>query len=41
MGHYGIGELTVGRDPGRARRLRSRFSSSRQAVRYAGMDITV
>ena len=29
-----------GHDPGRARRLR-RFSSSRQAVRYAGMDITV
>jgi transposase len=40
MGHYGIGELTAVTilaelgDPGR-------FSSSREAVRYAGMDITV
>lgn len=40
MGHFGIGELTAVTilaelgDP-------SRFSSSRQAVRYAGMDITV
>jgi transposase len=40
MTHYGIGELTAVTilaelgDPGR-------FSSSREAVRYAGMDITV
>ncbi len=40
MGHYGIGELTavtILAELGDARR----FSSSRRAVRYAGMDITV
>jgi transposase len=40
MGHYGIGELTavtILAELGDARR----FSSSREAVRYAGMDITV
>jgi transposase len=40
MGHYGIGELTsvaILAELG----ARRRFSSSRQAVRYAGMDITV
>jgi len=40
MGHYGIGELTsvaILAELGDCRR----FSSSRQAVRYAGMDITV
>jgi transposase len=40
MGHYGIGELvavTILAELGDARR----FSSSRDAVRYAGMDITV
>jgi transposase len=40
MAHYGIGEITsisIMAELGDARR----FSSSRQAVRYAGMDITV
>jgi transposase len=40
MGHYGIGALTavtILAELGDARR----FSSSRHAVRYAGMDITV
>ena len=40
MAHYGIGELTavaILAELGDARR----FSSSREAVRYAGMDITV
>jgi transposase len=40
MGHYGIGALTAVKiltELGDCRR----FSSSRQAVRYAGMDITV
>src|SRR5204863_4321059 len=40
MGHYGIGELTavtILAELGDARR----FSSSRHAVRYAGLDITV
>jgi transposase len=40
MGHYGIGELTavtILAELGDTRR----FSSSRQAVRYAGLDITV
>jgi transposase len=40
MAHYGIGELTavtILAELGDCRR----FSSSRQAVRYAGMDITV
>jgi transposase len=40
MGHFGIGELTavtILAELGDA----SRFSSSREAVRYAGMDITV
>ena len=40
MGHYGIGELTavtILAELGDARR----FSSSRDAVRYAGLDITV
>jgi transposase len=40
MGHYGIGELTavtIVAELGDC----TRFSSSRQAVRYAGMDITV
>ncbi len=40
MGHFGIGELTavtILAELGDARR----FSSSREAVRYAGMDITV
>src|SRR3954466_384415 len=40
MAHYGIGELTavtILAELGDARR----FSSSRQAVRYAGLDITV
>ena len=40
MAHYGIGELTavtILAELGDC----SRFSSSRQAVRYAGMDITV
>jgi transposase len=40
MAHYGIGELTsvaIVAELGDCRR----FSSSRQAVRYAGMDITV
>ena len=40
MAHYGIGALTavtILAEPGDCRR----FSSSRQAVRYAGMDITV
>ena len=40
MGHYGIGELTavtILAELGDARR----FSSSRQAVRYAGLDVTV
>ena len=40
MGHYGIGELTavtILAELGDARR----FSSSREAVRYGGMDITV
>lgn len=40
MGHYGIGPLTsitILAELGDARR----FSSSREAVRYAGMDITV
>jgi transposase len=40
MGHYGIGELiavTILAELGDC----GRFSSSRQAVRYAGMDITV
>jgi transposase len=40
MGHYGIGELTavtILAELGDA----GRFSSSREAVRYAGMDITV
>ncbi len=40
MGHYGIGELTavtILAELGDC----TRFSSSRQAVRYAGMDITV
>lgn len=40
MGHYGIGALTavtILAELGDARR----FSSSREAVRYAGMDITV
>jgi transposase len=40
MGHYGIGALTsptILAELGDA----SRFSSSREAVRYAGMDITV
>ena len=40
MGHYGIGELTsvtILAELGDVRR----FSSSRQAVRYAGLDITV
>jgi transposase len=40
MGHYGIGELTsivILAELGDCRR----FSSSRQAVRYAGLDITV
>jgi transposase len=40
QGHYGIGELTsvaILAELGDCRR----FSSSRQAVRYAGMDITV
>jgi transposase len=40
MGHFGIGELTAATilaELGDARR----FSSSREAVRYAGMDITV
>lgn len=40
MGHYGIGEITsvaILAELGDARR----FSSSRQAVRYAGLDITV
>jgi len=39
MGHYGIGELTavtILAEPGAC----TRFSSSRQAVRYAGLDIT-
>src|ERR1700733_515689 len=40
MGHYGIGDLTavtILAELGDCRR----FSSSRQAVRYAGMDVTV
>jgi transposase len=40
MGHYGVGELTavtILAELGDARR----FSSSRHAVRYAGLDITV
>src|SRR5204863_6753249 len=40
MGHYGIGHLTavtILAELGDARR----FSSSREAVRYAGLDITV
>ena len=40
MGHYGIGPLTavtILAELGDARR----FSSSRDAVRYAGLDITV
>jgi transposase len=40
MGHYGIGELTsvaILAELGDTRR----FSSSRQAVRYAGLDVTV
>ena len=40
MAHYGIGELcavTILAELGDC----TRFSSSRQAVRYAGMDITV
>jgi transposase len=40
MGHYGIGQLTsivILAELGDARR----FSSSREAVRYAGLDITV
>jgi transposase len=40
MGHYGIGELvavTILAELGDCRR----FSSSREAVRYGGMDITV
>ena len=40
MGHYGIGDLTavtILAELGDARR----FSSSRHAVRYAGLDITV
>jgi transposase len=40
MPHYGIGELTavtIVAELGDA----SRFSSAREAVRYAGMDITV
>src|SRR5437763_12929856 len=40
MGHYGIGELTavtILAELGDC----TRFSSSRQAVRYAGLDITV
>ena len=38
--HYGIGELTASRSsPSSA--TRRRFSSSREAVRYGGMDITV
>ena len=40
MAHYGIGELTavtILAELGDARR----FSSSRRAVRYAGMDVTV
>ncbi len=40
MGHYGIGELTsvvILAELGDCRR----FSCSRQAVRYAGLDITV
>ncbi len=40
MGHYGIGALTavaIVAELGDTRR----FSSSRQAVRYAGLDITV
>ena len=40
MGHYGIGELTsvaILAELGDCRR----FSSSRHAVRYVGLDITV
>ena len=40
MKHYGVGELTavtILAELGDARR----FSSSRHAVRYAGLDITV
>ena len=40
MAHYGIGELTavtILAELGDC----TRFSSSRQAVRYAGLDITV
>jgi transposase len=40
MGHYGIGELTsvaIVAELGDCRR----FSSSRQAVRYSGLDVTV
>ncbi len=40
MAHYGIGELTSVAIPAELGDCR-RFSSSRQAVRYAGMDITV
>jgi transposase len=40
MGHYGIGELTAVTILAELGDV-TRFSSSRQAVRYAGMDITV
>lgn len=40
MGHYGIGELTAVAILGELGDVR-RFSSSRHAVRYAGLDITV
>lgn len=40
MGHYGIGELTAVTILAELGDV-SRFSSSRRAVRYAGMDITV
>ena len=40
MTHYGIGELTaVTTSPSSA--TWSRFPSSRQAVRYSGLDVTV
>jgi transposase len=40
MGHYGIGELTAVTILAELGDV-SRFSSSRQAVRYAGLDVTV
>lgn len=40
MGHYGIGELTSTATVAELGDCR-RFSSSRYAVRYRGLDITV